>query len=139
MEHAYANYFSKPDIICYRKMQKKKTKPKKKKHKKFTVSFPGETPLKLKKSPNKIKQFPCRTCCKHSRLLHYYNWHVIVATVYTLIRMLLVCSVCPDDLSENLVLLVDVLTWIALMYFIMNNSFILLQQMKTELWCIELP
>ena len=34
---------------------------------------------------------------------------------------------------------VDVLTWIALMYFIRKNNSILSQQIKTELWCIEVP
>lgn len=40
MGHAYASYFNKTYIICYRIMSKK-----------ITVSFPSITPLKLNKIP----------------------------------------------------------------------------------------
>ena len=45
MGHAYANYFSKTYIVCYRKNAPKS--------KNFTISFPGKTPLKLKQMPKK--------------------------------------------------------------------------------------
>ena len=35
--------------------------------------------------------------------------------------------------------MVDFSTWIALMYFIRNNNSILFQQIKKQLWCIEVP
>ena len=44
MGHAYANYFSKAYIVSYRKIPKQN---------KFTVSFLGKIPLKLKKIPKK--------------------------------------------------------------------------------------
>ena len=74
-------------------------------------------PVKVKTPPpkqKKIKQYPSRTCCKHSRPLLYYYWPVIavlqqctdgLATVWTLIlrsRLISSCTVCPDDLYENL-------------------------------------
>ena len=72
-------------FVCYRKMPKNKF---------FTVLFLGKTPLKLKLMPSP-KQYPSRTCCKHSRPLPYYYWPVIavlqqctegMATLKTLIR-----------------------------------------------------
>ena len=47
MGHAYANYFSKTNIVCYRKMPE---------NKKFTVSFPGKNSVKVKTSPPPTKK-----------------------------------------------------------------------------------
>ena len=85
MGHAYANYFSKAYIVSYRKMPKQN---------KFTVSFLGKIPLKLKentknkKNKKKIKQFQSRTCCKHSRPLSNNYWPVIA--------VLQLCADCVD-------------------------------------------
>ena len=68
MGHAYANYLSKAYIVSYKEMPKQN---------KFTVSFLGKNPLKLKNIPKKIKQFQPRTCCKHSRPLSNNYWSVI--------------------------------------------------------------
>ena len=49
--------------------------------KKNNVSFPSQTLLKKKNAPpppkKKIKQFPSRTCSKHSRPVPYYYCPVI--------------------------------------------------------------
>ena len=47
------------------------------KKKKFTVYFPGKTPLKLKKNTPQNQTISIRTCCKHSRPLSYNNWPII--------------------------------------------------------------
>ena len=48
MGHAYANYFIKAYVVCYRKMPKTK---------KITVSFLGKIPFKILKCPQKSNTF----------------------------------------------------------------------------------
>ena len=62
MGHVYAKYVSK-NLHC--KLQKKCQK-----NKNFTVSVPGETPLK-------IKQTPKSQTISILHLLPYYYWHAI--------------------------------------------------------------
>ena len=111
MGHAYVNHFIKIHIVCYRKLLKTKN---------FTVSFPGKTPLKFKKKcPKKSSTFYSVPAVSTAGpgptsivlLLQFFNNVQMerqpcrpYSDRFLRSRLISVYTVCPDDLSENLVL-----------------------------------